>query len=282
MKRYLLFIAAVLATLACLIVIVRAQNAVEHEQMLYPTVLVGSKGGTGSGTVIFSEMWHPEGVIHTYVLTNNHVIARSVSVKEEWDSRAGENVERETRQDVIVEWYDYNHQSRSVGTSTKRAEIVAYDKAMDLALVRLYDEEAIMDYVAFVIPENEDIYIFDDVWAVGAKLGKPPSPTYGFISNLDADLRGQRYIMASAPIVYGNSGGSLYRHSVERDRYELIGVPSAASIIPGFFSAQIIIDMAFSIPMETVREFLEENCYSPIVGGSLESHCDGLGEHSDE
>jgi len=277
-----MWLPVVAAFLALLISPAFAQNAIEHEQMLYPTVLVGSKGNTGSGTVIFSEMWHPDGIVHTYVLTNNHVISRSVSVKEEWDSRAGKNVERETRQDVIVEWYDYNHQSRSVGTSTKRAEIVAYDEATDLALVRLYDEEAIMDHVAYVIPENEDIYIFDSVWAVGAKLGKPPSPTYGFISNLDADLRGQRYIMASAPIVYGNSGGSLYRHSVERDRYELIGVPSAASVIPGFFSAQIIIDMAFSIPMETVREFLDENCYSPIVGGALESHCDGLGEHSDE
>lgn len=250
--------------------------------MLYPTVLVGSKGGTGSGTVIFSEMWHPEGIVHTYVLTNNHVIARAVKVTEEWDSRAGKSIEKEIRQDVIVEWYDYNHQSRSVGTSTKRAKIVAYDKAIDLALVSLYDEETIMDYVAYVIPENSNIFIFDGVWAVGAKLGKPPSPTFGFISNLDADLSGQRYIMASAPIVYGNSGGSLYRHSVERDRYELIGVPSAASVVPGFFSSQIIIDMAFSIPMETVREFLDENCYSPIVGGMLKDHCDGLGEFSSD
>ena len=279
--RFMFAISAAIVAMFLVSYAAKAQNTEKHNSMLYPTVLVGSKGGSGSGTVIFSSLWE-DGAVHTYVLTNHHVIKRAIKVAEEWDPQEGKNVERETRQDVIVEWYQYNRQSRSIGTSTKKAKIVAYDASVDLALVHLIDDETIIQNVAYVIPDGEEIYIFDEVWAVGAKLGKPPSPTFGFISNLDSDLGGQRYIMASAPIVYGNSGGSLYRYSVERGRYELIGVPSAASVIPGMFSSQIVIDMGFSIPMETVRDFLDENCYSPVVGGFLGPDCDGLGELSSD
>ena len=63
----------------------------EHTEMLYPTVLVRLDRGSGSGTVIYSEL-NEEQEYESYVLTNYHVIQNSVKITKVWSSEKNEHV----------------------------------------------------------------------------------------------------------------------------------------------------------------------------------------------
>src|SRR3990167_1317204 len=118
---------------------------VMHEQMLYPVVLIDTGTGGGSGTVIRSAK-NETGEVETYILTNFHVIESAVKVVEEWDPIKKEDVKKETRSPVDASWFIYNQLSRSVGTVGKALDIVAYDKTLDLALLKSRDIENLVPY----------------------------------------------------------------------------------------------------------------------------------------
>ena len=238
-------------------------------EMLYPTVLVDLGNGQGSGTVIFSsirahESWKEEKV-WTLVLTNHHVVDSAISVTEEFDPKKGKNIQKETRRPVHVRFWDYNDYSTAVGTTGRVARIVAYDKARDLALLRLDDKERKIKDIAILWPENVGgPYLFQDVWAVGSGMGNPPYPTEGLLSGISGkDSQGRALYLSSAPIIFGNSGGSLWAYSKTRDKYEMIGVPSMVS---GYGYGSIISHIVWSRPITEIREFLRENDFGFILG----------------
>tara|TARA_R110002020_G_scaffold2488_1_gene11669 strand:- start:13869 stop:14750 length:882 start_codon:yes stop_codon:yes gene_type:complete len=235
----------------------------KHEQMLYPTVLVrGGDSSTGSGTVIFSDQYEGEWV--SLILTNWHVVRGSINVAKEWDSQRQEKVEKEVRRPVHVDLWDYNNYSEAIGTIGRRALIVAWDKDLDLALLQIQDKERPLPYVAALYPEDEDDgpWIFQQVFAVGAGLGKPPFPTEGLLAGFGRDKNGKGLWMATAPIVFGNSGGALFVSS-PRDTFELIGVPS---MISAYGWGNIVTHMAWSRPIPEIRSFLRNNSYGFVLG----------------
>lgn len=225
-----------------------------HKEMLYPSVRVKVGIGYGSGTVIFSSQYEDEQ--HTYILTNHHVVQRNITINEEWSSKEQEMVKVEKLTPVTVEWFDYNDLSRQVGTRGKTAEIVAYDTNLDLAILRIRDKEAVIKHVATMAPEDRILNLFEGAWAIGSGLGQPPFPTWGMISNLDQMIQGNRYIFASAPIIFGNSGGTLYHYEDTCECYEMIGVPSLMS---GSWATGPVTHMGWAIPMETIYKFLRNN-----------------------
>ena len=194
-------------------------------EMLYPTVMVDLGGdGTGSGTVIFSgvrehESWKDEKV-WSLVLTNHHVVKGAIGIEEEFDPKRGKNIQKETRRPVHVRLWDYNDYSTAVGTTGRVARILAWDKHRDLALLRLDDNERTMKNVAILWPENVGgPYLFQKTWAVGSGMSNPPYPTEGLLSGISGkDAKGRSLYLSSAPIIFGNSGGSLWAYSKKRDR----------------------------------------------------------------
>ena len=238
-------------------------------EMLYPTIMVDLSDGQGSGTVVFSgkrkhESWKDEKV-WTLVLTNHHVIASAVSIEEEFDPKKGKNIQKETRRPVHVRLWDYNDYSTAVGTTGRVARIVAWDKHRDLALLRLDDKERIIKNVATLWPEDVGgPYLFQKTWAVGSGMSNPPYPTEGLLSGISGkDAKGRALYLSSAPIIFGNSGGSLWAYSKSRDRYEMIGVPS---MVGAFGYGNIIPHIAWSRPISEIRAFLRENDYGFVVG----------------
>ena len=234
----------------------------QHEEMLYPTVLVAVGTGSGSGTVIFSE--RIEGEYMSLVLTNWHVVASAVQVSEEWDPQKKQKVEKETRRPVKIEIFEYNNYSTSIGTTGRTAQIVGYDKKRDLALLRIDDRERPLEHVATLYPEDMDDgpWIFQKAFAVGAGLGKPPFPTQGLLSGFAKDSYGNDLFLASAPIIFGNSGGSGYVLS-PRGTYELIGVPSMVS---AYGWCSVVSHMGWWRPITEIREFLRANKYGFVLG----------------
>ena len=224
----------------------------QHEEMLDTAVRINT---AGSGTVLYSKQH--ESKWESYILTNYHVIADQITIREVWDGMKGKKVKRETREPVTAFWFDYVRCSRSVGTRGRIADIVAHDQQRDLALLRLRDTERGVKRIAYMLPKDEYPKLGQTVWAVGAGLGYTPSMTSGEMAFAEQVINGYRYQLATAPIIFGNSGGALFAYSDVRNKYEMIGVPSRVSAA-GF--------QAVTIPIETVHTFLRDNFHGFIVG----------------
>ncbi|MBC8428170.1 MAG: trypsin-like peptidase domain-containing protein [Candidatus Pelagibacter sp.] len=244
----------------------------KHEQMFYPTVRVRTKKAGGSGTVVYSESYKDE--VYTYIITNQHVIDDSVHVEKRWDPVLKRKVDKEILDTVYVEYFKYNNYSHTVGSFAVEADIVAYsevDGGQDWALLRVRDKENKADWVANMFPLNdiENVHIFDDCYAVGASLGHPPVASNGMITYMDDEIDHYKYWMSSAPTIFGNSGGAVYRWSGNRKQYEYIGIPSRISIQPMGFSADAITHMGYFIPIDRVYQLLEDNDYNFIYDSSI-------------
>jgi len=243
----------------------------KHEQMFYPTVRVRTKKAGGSGTVVYSEKYNDE--VYTYVITNHHVIADSVHLEKKWDPVLKRKIDKEILDTVYVEFFRYNNYSHTVGSFAVEADIVAYSEVeggQDWALLRVRDKENKADWVANMFPleDLENVHIFDETYAVGASLGHPPVASNGMITYMDDEIEHYKYWMSSAPTIFGNSGGAVYRWSGTRKQYEYIGVPSRISIQPMGFSADAITHMGYFIPIDRVYTLLEDNNYQFIYDSS--------------
>ena len=239
----------------------------KHEQMFYPTVRVRTKKAGGSGTVVYSKKYKDE--VYTYVITNHHVIADSVHLEKKWDPVLKRKIDKEILDTVYVEFFRYNNYSHTVGSFAVEADIVAYSEVeggQDWALLRVRDKENTADWVANMFPldDIENVDIFYKSFAVGASLGHPPVASEGMITYMDDEIEHYKYWMSSAPTIFGNSGGAVYRWSGTRKRYEYIGVPSRISIQPMGFSADAITHMGYFIPIDRVYKLLEDNNYQFI------------------
>jgi len=239
----------------------------KHEQMFYPTVRVRTKKAGGSGTVVYSKKYKKE--VYTYVITNHHVIADSVHLEKKWDPVLKRKIDKEILDTVFVEFFRYNNYSHTVGSFAVEADIVAYSEVnggQDWALLRVRDKENKAEWVANMFPLNdiENVHIFDEVYAVGASLGHPPVASDGHISYMDDEIEHYKYWMSSAPTIFGNSGGAVYRWSSDRKQYDYIGIPSRISIQPMGFSADAITHMGYFIPIDRVYQLLEDNDYQFI------------------
>jgi S1-C subfamily serine protease len=228
-----------------------------HEEMLDTAVRIDT---SGSGTALYSKQHNEKW--ESYILTNYHVIGQQITIRNVWSPLDQQKVKRETREPVTVFWFDYIDCARSVGTRGRIADIVAHDEQRDLALLRLRDTERGVDRLVNILPEGEVPKLGQTVWATGAGLGFPPFISSGEMAFSEQMINGYRYQLSTAPIIFGNSGGALFAYSNKRSRYELVGVPSRVSA-SGF---TVVSHMGWSIPTETVYNFLRENYHGFIVG----------------
>jgi len=240
------------------------QTIQKHEQMFYPTVRVRTKKAGGSGTVVYSQKH--DGKVHTYVITNHHVISSCIHIIKKWNPVLKKKIDTEILDTVQVEYFKYNNYSHNIGSFAVEADIVAYSEVeggQDWALLRVRDKENLAENVANLFPSHDldNVHIFDSVHAVGASLGHPPIASEGIITYMDDEIDHYKYWMSSAQTIYGNSGGACYRWSPTRKVYEYIGIPSRISVQPSGFSSDAITHMGYFIPIDRVYKLLEENDY---------------------
>jgi len=239
----------------------------KHEEMFYPTVRVRTGKSGGSGTVVYSKKHNGEA--HTYVITNHHVVADNIMVEKKWDPVLKKKVDTEILDTVQVEYFRYNNYSHCIGSFAIEADIIAYSEyegGQDFALLRIRDKENTADWVAktFPLSDIDSIHIFDSCYAVGASLGHPPIATEGHVSYMDDEIDHYNYWMSTAQTIFGNSGGAIYRWSNKRKTYEYIGIPSRITVQPMGFSSDPITHMGYFIPVDRIKNLLDENCYQFI------------------
>ena len=246
-----------------------------HEQVLLPEVRVRTARSGGSGTVIWSQP-SAEDKRHsnTYVLTCHHVIEDAITVRSEWDSRLGRERKQEFRNLVSVEFFDYEsvpHGRRPVSSSVD-AEVVAYDKSHDLAILKLRMVKA-APYVAGLFPlsETEDLRIGSSTVTVGCALGHDPIVTEGHITHMGDEMDYKLYWMSSAALLFGNSGGACFAADKKGD-FKFVGVPSRVDIV-GWGSP--VTHLGYIAPIPRIREFLTEQGYEflDVDSGKTEKQC---------
>lgn len=235
-----------------------------HEKVLYPTVLVKTSKSGGSGTAIFSQP-HPDGDGYlTFILTNYHVVDDAITFTTDYEPMVGRKVEKPIKEIVYVGFYKYRHLSKQKSVVSHQADIIHWDKSLDLALLQLR-ERVEAEHVAKLFPETgKHPYMFTPVLAVGCSLGHKPLPSIGIVSSLDEQIENRPKFMSSAQIIYGNSGGALYT----LENKELLGIPCAGDVLISGFSAQAIPHLGYVIPYYSIYDFLRDGCLEFIFDES--------------
>jgi len=234
----------------------------EHEDMIYPTVRVRAEGVGGSGLIIYSKPAPTnENKYETYVFTCNHVIEKAIKFIEKWSPLAGRKITVEDRIEVQVEVFKYEGVSRLVGGTTYQAEIMAWDKQSDIALLKIKSSEK-LPYVAKLYPKGkeEEILLGTPSIAVGCSLGHEPIICYGNITSKHDRHENKEYWMSTANTIFGNSGGAEFL----ADTHEYVGITAMVSGVQLGFSVDIITWMGFFVPITTIYEFLEEQIFQFI------------------
>lgn len=190
-------------------------------------------GGNGTGFVIDRQ---------GHIVTNNHVV-----------DDAGY---------IVVTFID--------GT-TREAELVGGDPDADLAVIQV--DPAGLDVQPVTFADSDDVFIGQDVLAIGSPFGQDFTLTTGIVSAVGRSLRGNNQfsipglIQTDAAINPGNSGGPL----LDRGGH-VIGVNTAILSESGSNSG-----VGFAVPSNSVRrivpyliEFGEfEHSWLGIAGMSL-------------
>lgn len=242
-----------------------------REQVLRTQVRVKVGGVGGSGTVLYSG--GGEKNYSTYVLTCHHVIEKALDVKKEYDPRIGMDRKVEFRKVVTVEFFDYDnvpHGRRPVSNSVD-ADIMAYDKPHDMALLKLRTIKQ-APFVADLLPQDraEGVRPGDKSYAVGCALLHDPILTEGMITHMGDEIDYKDYWMSSAQIIFGNSGGAMF-YPMDDDYY-FIGVPSRIAI-SGWSDA--ITHLGYFSPITRVYQFLADEHFEFIYDDSFtEEECE--------
>lgn len=221
------------------------------EHALYTCVRVRAGHAGGSGQVIHS--MEKNG---TFVLSCQHVVDNAIEIKDEWSSILQKNVKRDIRSEVEIEFFKYAYTDRTIGAEAIKAEIVAYDKNEDIALLRLKDPTP-RKHVAQIYNLNaqeEDINYFDEVVTIGAALGHAPVSTIGNICSFNDIIENRDYMLASAPMIFGNSGGATFLTK----NWKLVGMPARISVTIRGFAADPITHMGYIVPYWRINQFFDD------------------------
>lgn len=238
-----------------------------HEKFLYPIVRVASADAKGvrggSGIVVYSRPRKGESKYETFVLTNHHVIGNLIEVTKKWNPGISRDVKVETRAEPTVELFGYEDLSYITDAMGKRADVVAWDEQMDLALVQIKSTQP-FEHVAPIISQKsarDKLRIFTPVFQIGCALGVPPLVTEGRIGGFDFLIDNYPYTLTTAPGIFGNSGGAV----MLQETAEVIGVTARMPVIFIGFGGNAVTHMMWSIPASTIYKFLEEQKYDFIV-----------------
>jgi len=227
-----------------------------HEKILYPVVRVRTDKAGGSGTVIYSQPdpKNPEEFLN-FVMTCQHVIDDAITTKKDWDSLLKKEIKKEFTKLVTVEVFDYVYMSKVNSTNSYRAEILAYDKHKDIAILKVLSPKK-FDYTVKIIPREEipNLKLFTDVYACGCSLGHEPFANWGQITFLNEDIENQPYLMNNASSIFGNSGGALF---LAENGYQ-IGISARITGLQLGFGFDVITWMGFAIHPDTIYKFFDE------------------------
>jgi len=237
-----------------------------HRQILWPTVRIAAEKAWGSGTLVGS-VKDAEGKYHSYIITCHHVVSENIALKTKFDQRVGFDIKKLVTSPVEVQFFNYENLSICKGSAGScKADIVCFDEDADIALLELQKTTQVGP-VAKIFPKGSEgeIHVFDRVFACGAAMAHEPITTEGMINFLNEEMEeGIEYWMSNAQIIFGNSGGAMFRYSPDRKQFEFIGIPARIAVNASGFSADAITHMGYFVPVTRVYKLIDKHFYSFI------------------
>lgn len=227
-----------------------------HEKILYPVVRVRTNKAGGSGTIIYSAP-NPNkpDECQSFIITCAHVVDDAITTKKEWDSLLKKKIEKEFKEKVQVEIFDYVYLSKVNSSNSYRADIVAYDKVYDIAILKL-DSPKICPFGATLIPKGKiaDIKLFTPAYAAGCSLLHDPFCNAGEITYLSEIIDNKEYIMTNCSSIFGNSGGAIFL----AETGEQIGITARITVNQMGFGVDVITWMGFAVSPKEIYNFIDE------------------------
>lgn len=192
------------------------------------------------------------------VLTNAHCVEQKVTLVERDETQPDgtvRKVKREKRDDVTLAQKSYVGAER-VGAAEYQAEIVAYQKNRDLAVLRIKGDIP-HSLESPLLPDGRKVQRGQRVYIVGNPRMLDASVVEGIVSSVTrtfeipwANDEKISFYQVSGGVAGGNSGGALY----DNDGY-FIGVPAAT-----YAGAHL----GLVITLPTIKQFLKDNCYAAV------------------
>lgn len=227
-----------------------------HERCLYPVVRVHTADVGGSGSIIYSEP-NPEkpDEYQTFVLTCEHVVDRAITTKRAWDGLLKKKIEKEFLEQVTVEIFDYVRLSEVNSSNSHKADIVAYDKYHDIAILKLESPKK-APYIAKVIPKDKisDVKCFTPTWTCGCSLLHDPFGNPGNVTYLKEIIERRLYWMGNGHSIFGNSGGAVFL----ADTGEQIGITARITGLQLGLGVDIMTWMGFFVAPQRLYQFFDE------------------------
>lgn len=246
-----------------------------HKQVLYPVVRVLTEHAAGTGVIIYSALT-PDTInkpdedkeFESYVITCHHVVEDAIKFVKKWSTIAKKDIIVEANELVRVEIFKYEKLSRCIGATSYDAEIIAYDKPFDVALLKIKCSEKV-EHVAKLFPKgkSDEIKLGSPMISCGCSMAHQPFFTFGNLSSKGDQIETKEYWMTSANVIFGNSGGPVFLS----DSYEYIGNTARVTANQMGFGVDIITWMGFFIPIESIYKFLDENFFNFIFDSSTNS-----------
>lgn len=267
------------------IVLTKEEKKSLHEDILYPTVRVRTGKAGGSGLIIYSKPV-PNGngdygvEYETYVMTCHHVVEDAIKFVTKRHPFADRDVMTEDRQLVDVEVFEYERMSNISSSNTYRAEIMAWDKQLDLALLKLRTTKQ-FEYVAKLYPKgkSDNMWLTSNVCSCGCSLGHEPIINFGNLMGKHDMIENREYWLSTANTIFGNSGGSDFL----LDTHEYIGITARISGYQLGFNVDIVTWMGFIIPIETIYEFWDDQMFQFLYDKNYTSkQCEKMREEKRE
>ena len=228
----------------------------QHEKILYPVVRVRTTKAGGSGTVIYSKP-NPDNQeeYQSFILTCAHVIDDAISYKKEFHPVLKKDIKTEFLTQVEVEIFDYVYMSKINSSNSYKADIVAYDRAHDIAILKLDSPKPCPYTVQLISKERiKDVKLFMPTWTSGCSLLHDPFANPGYVTYLTDIIDNKLYWMGNGASIFGNSGGAVFL----AETGEQIGITARITVIPVGFGADIITWMGWFVAPQRFYEFFEE------------------------
>lgn len=242
----------------------------DHEDMIYPTVRVRTAKAGGSGLIVYSKPVpeDEEGRYETYVMTCHHVVEDAIKKIKKKHPFADRYIEREARELVQVEIFEYEKMSSITGAAAYNAEIMAWDKQFDLALLKLKTSKQ-FPYVAKLYPKGKSgqIKLGMGTYSCGCSLGHEPILNKGRLMGKHDIIENEEYWLSTANTIFGNSGGSDFLV----ETHEYIGITARISGYQLGFNVDIITWMGFIIPIDTIYRFWDDQIFQFIYDSNFTS-----------
>jgi S1-C subfamily serine protease len=246
-----------------------------HRNVLYTVVRVMTEGAAGTGVMVYSGVTpdtkdapDEDKEYETYIVTCWHVVEDAIKFVTKWSSIAQKDIKKEANELVKVEMFKYEKLSRCVGGTTYDAEIIAWDKPLDLAILRVKCAEK-SPFVAKIYPraKGDNIKLGTPMISCGCSLAHEPFFTFGNLTSKHDQIEAKEYWMTTANIIFGNSGGPVFLSG----SYEYIGNTARVATQQMGFGVDVITWMGFFIPIDSIYGFFDEAFMQFIYDDSTDS-----------